>query len=386
MTLKQIQFKIKHWRYFIGYRLNIKGYRGSGLKLKKPDERNYTHADMFVGGWLVGYTPQKVRKVLPGISDAWNQGGNYCCQWYATSKAKEIYEKVALSVKSLVTWGYRKGLTGSNGLSSMDAGEKGLKNYGIMEEKDMPSSSNYNDLISGAIDKNKAAEHKSSAYIQLKSVDEIYKMIDEGRPVKIGLPWYSGWNAGSGRDLHWLIDNTYGVYGGGHCMYIPSYDTQFRVYNYDGFGYQNSYGKDWGTIISDDDGNSFNGAGFITKKQLERLGQRFGFFVNFDVETSLDLTASQILERFDGMNVRGNKNGAIYMIIGGGYRAAYISDKAFLSINGFPYTKPNSFTIVKQEELDMIPLIGDGILTGDLGQFKELVDGLKEPVNNNFQY
>lgn len=389
MTLKQLKFKLKHLNYFIGYYLNLEKYRGSGLDKKIDDPRDYTHADMFVGSWLFGYTPEKTRRCLPGISDAWNQGSTMCCQWFATAKAKEIYEKCRLSVKSLISWGRRNGLCGDQGLSAMESGEKGLKNWGIMEESEMPSEPNtYNNLSSGNIATEDAAvkanKHKSSAYVRLNSIEEIYKMIDEGRPVKIGIDWYSAFNRSGGHKDYWLIDDIVGYYGGGHCLYIPAYDQSFRGLRV--FPFQNSYGADWGITYGDDDGNFFNGAGVITEQMLLKLGKKYGFYVNFDVETDLDLTAEQIIEKFDGMNVRGNKNGAIYRIIGGAFKASYISDKAFLSINGFPYTKPGAFTIVNQEELDKIPVIGDGILTGDLGQFKTLVDGLKEPVNNNFKY
>jgi len=386
MNLTQLKFKLKHLDYFIGYWLNFKGYRGSGLKLEKPDPRNYKHADFFLTGWF-GYAPQSTRKILPNISDAWHQGETFCCQWFATAKAKEIYERVGLSVKSLISWGRSKGLTGNLGLSNMQSGEKGLKDYGICEESDVPSDRNYSNLSSANVSANatKASAHKSSSYIQIRT-SEVYKMIDEGRPVKIGIPWYSGFNAGSGRENYWLIDGIYGYYSGGHCMYICGYDTDFQGKK--GFYIQNSYGSSWGKTFTVD-GNSVNGALFITEQMLEKLGSQYGFFANFDMESARDYTPDEILEKLNDMNVKGDGgSGYIYRIIGGGYKGYYANAEAFLKINHFPYTKPGCITIVNQKSLDAIPSIGDGKLTGDMADenWVDAINHMKKPVNDNFKY
>ena len=344
------------------------GYKESGLLPLSPDKRDLEIGSIF--DFFGGYTPKDKVKEIKTISIK-DQKRLSNCTFQSATVQKEVDEGVILSARYLTAKAYQLGLCKWQGYADMRVSQVILQKYGCCEEKDCPSNSNlsfgeYVKVDFARLDR-LASEHKSKSFWKVNNINEYLKAIDEGHIVTLGIPWYSGFNQRGGFRSPWIIKALKGYYVGGHAITGKGYKNSERL-NIT----QNSYSGAWG------DGGDL----YIDYKFLDKYIRDYGAFANLDIEYIKELTTEDIIEKYQLQNVRGNIKGAIYLIYHG-KKYAYKNARAFIARNAKPYSYKDMFIIVKQEVIDKVP--NGGLLTEDMGQYKELVANLKDPINDNFK-
>lgn len=294
--------KIKH----LLYRLLKAG--PSGLKKRKPKVKDYRTSEL---GWGK-YIPQHAEHIIPTISIK-DQKSSLTCQWQATTIQKEIDEKVILAARSLVIKGKEMGLVGNLGLSDLEGGQKVLLKWGILTE-DSCSTGNINDWSEYVtLDVNKhseeAAKHKIKSYWFVDSLDDIYRLLDQGRILTTGTRWYTGFNQTGGFKWPWIIEKIIGWFVGGHAFAVIGYDREYQGKPV--LVIQNSYGNLWG----------HSGRFYITESHfINECLNRYGCITNLDADTVEDadvIAGKSIFERVKGHYVfimRPESKGEMYEI------------------------------------------------------------------------
>lgn len=267
--------------------------RGSGFRGYKRDPRNF---NIGIFGWFE-YEPKHTRHVIKTLSVK-DQGSLNTCVYNATAVQKEIDENEELSVRSIVIWAKRNGLLSGTGWSNGDAGQKVLKEFGIMKAKSLPeNSNNWNFYSEGSLDFTEAEKHKIGSYWEVNREAEVFKLLDSDRVVEVAITWYTGFNQGGGFNSPWIIDKKVGVPVGGHEFVIKGYDLDYngkRVYVC-----QNSYGKEWG-----DNGDFYIEIDYFHKNEIIIL-------TNLD-DINKDL--GRFINDYDGKNVKTKDNPGIWHI------------------------------------------------------------------------
>lgn len=335
--------KLKHLKFLPGILLDKK----NGLQPLPFDHRDFKTEDL---GWGFGYTPKFPEKINETLSVK-DQGSTSCCQWFATGTGKEPDEGVILSIRSLVIAGKELGLVGNYGSSNLRSGQKVLQQIGIMEEKDCPDMyferSTWNQLLNYKLDKELAIKHKIKSFHIASSLDDIYKVLDDGGRLTTGVAWYSGFNMSGGFQSPWIISKNIGWQVGGHAILIKGYKK-----NYQGkkvFVCQNSYNKSYG-----DNGNFYVEEAFAKTNMFDK----YGCFTNLDVEIDI----AKFLNNNNGKNVKQPNSPVIYRIEGGKKRA-YPDVNTFFAHNieliyeaTKTFVNEKTFLTVEKELLDQIPL------------------------------
>lgn len=155
-----------------------------GLLPEKKDPRDLGFR--FIFG--TDYKPKHIRKKLNLPFPAKLQHFN-TCGWTASAGAKEYDEQLELDERTLIMFGRKDSKISGDGFSTLSANEAVLKKYGIAEKGliDWPWSDweDYSDpkLIDDNI-LNNAAKHKTKSYLHIYHADEVYRAIDDGRPVR----------------------------------------------------------------------------------------------------------------------------------------------------------------------------------------------------------
>lgn len=281
-------------------KLKIK-YSGNSLGLLPlpPDDRD-------LGFWNIfgeeDYQPKHEEKILKTISVK-NQLFN-TCGWASSTAMKEIDEGMPLSVRSLVILGKWLGYITGDGFSNLRDNQKTIQKYGIPEEGIIPETASNFDQYADTklITQNfldNAAKHKSDSFWRVYNTNEIYKLIDEERPVQIGVDWYSGLNMGGGfkspwiwKIINWLV--------GGHAMFVKGYKQ-----NYTGkkvFVIQNSFGNSYGD----------NGDMYILPADLQKQIDKYGAYANKDVPLEL----AKWLVQHQGKVVKTDTSADVFLIQG----------------------------------------------------------------------
>ncbi len=256
--------KLRH----IPYRLFVA--KKSGLKIKrKRDSRNFNTK---VLGWA-GYTPKNKTCLIPTLSIK-SQLYN-TCSFNSATVQKEVDEGVVLSVRGILAWAVKNGMVKGDGFANLDAAQKALKNWGILEQGAVGDafgeSYDWNDYINVNLDtfKDLAAVHKIKTYWEVTSRNDRLKLLDEGKVLDTGIDWYTGFNQGGGFSSPWLIIRPLGWRVGGHAIAIIGYNL-----NYQGRGVyivQNSYGSSWGD----------NGKFYIDMDYFDK--NNYGVYANLDI-------------------------------------------------------------------------------------------------------
>jgi len=353
--------------------LRLIGKHPSGLKPLSEDERDFKLGSIF--DFFGSYTPLLPEKEIKTISVK-DQKNKSNCSFQAATVQKEIDEQVELSARYLTAKAYQQKLCGSGGWADMRAGQIVLNKWGCCKEKDCPSNSNlswgsYVNIDFAKLDK-LAEENKSQTFWKISNIDELLKAIDEGHAVTIGIDWYSGFNQGGGFRAPWIISKAIGYYVSGHAMCAIGYKSNLTTI-------QNSYSDNWGD----------KGKLYIVKTFLNNYIRKYGAYANLDIEYD-KITAQDLIEKYDwvkskGTNVRGDRKGAIYLIYDG-KKYAYINARAFVAYNGKPYTYKDMFVVVPQKAIDGVPKgNGGGVLTGSGGDYWQIAELLKDPVNDSFK-
>lgn len=353
--------------------IKLLGKNPSGLLPLKEDERDFKIGSIW--DFFGGYTPKQEVKEIKTISVK-DQKRLSNCSFQAATVQKEIDEDVILSARYLTAKAYQQGLCGRGGWADMRSGQIVLNNWGCCKEKDCPSNSNlsWNDYVNINFTKLDplAEEHKTKTYWKIQNVDELLKAVDEGHAVTVGIPWYSGFNQGGGFKSPWIIRQAVGYLVSGHALCSIGYKPELVTV-------QNSYSANWGD----------KGKLYITRAFLNIYIRKYGAYANLDVEYDKILTGEDLIEKYDwvknkGMNVKGDRSGAIYLIYDG-YKYAYKNARAFVAYNGKPYNYKDMFVVVPQKAIDGVPSRrGAEVLDGQGGDYWEVAQNLRQPVNDNF--
>jgi len=348
---------------YLGAKYNI----GSGLDPLSKDDRDLKFGSIF--DFFGSYTPKNDSKQIDTLSVKDQKRLNNCSFQSATA-GKEVDEGVVLSARYLTAKAWQLGLCRRTGYADLRASQKVLQKIGCCEEKDCPSNSNlsweqYVNVDFARLDR-LAAKHKTKSYWKIDNIHEYLKAIDEGHVVNLGIDWYNGFNQKGGFKAPWIIRKIMGYYVGGHAFLGAGYKNLVKL-----VPSQNSYSSAWGD----------KGKFYILYDFLDRQIKKYGAYANLDVEYK-KVTSEDITDKYTGKNVRGNINGAIYLIHAN-KKYAYKNAKVFVAYNGKPYTYKGMFTVVEQSEIDLVKY--GGLLTENTGKFRDLVKYLKEPVNDNFK-
>jgi hypothetical protein len=327
-----------------------------GLKPKTKDGRD-------LGFWIFSgpeYQPKHSRIKLKPLSVK-SQFYN-TCGWTASAGAKEIDEGVELDERTLIMFGRERGLISGDGFSNLRDNEKVLQKDGICEKAvsakaltDRPADwDSFSDpaKISWELREN-AKNHRSKTYWEITRAYEIYKAIDDGRPVKIGVKWYSIFNMGQGFSFPWLLEYLKGFFVGGHALYVYGYDLDYHGYK--AFIVRNSFGRSYGD----------NGDCYITEADLDRQIQKYGAYVNLDMDKDI----GRWLVEFQGAVVKSDKSPDVFLIQGN-FKRKY-TDELTLIAHG---KQAADIKTVPAEYLDQAQE-GDPIIFwqgGNVKQVKEL--------------
>jgi len=339
--------------------------RGNGLKKLPKDSRDFDTAQL---GWF-GYEPKHTSLLLDIVSIK-DQYPLQTCQWNATTAQKEVSEKIALSVRSLVIKGKEMGLCGKYGLSNMRSGQKVLKDWGILPEEVCPDMyksdwtqylnfnvNDYNDI---------AKKYKTKSFWKVTSMNDVYKLLDEGHALTFGMPWYSGFNQGGGFSFPWIIDKVVGWVVGGHALLLIGYDKQYHKLRVGTV--QNSYGHTWG-----DKGKLYIEESFFVKYALKK----YGCYVNLDIEKD----TGKFIKQYQDRVVKGDKSNGVFLIEDNKKRP-YISWDAFYSHNPLSANDlVKLITVVPQKDIDSVEE-GEA-LTVDNSEHNEALKNLKKPFQIN---
>jgi len=303
--------------------------------LPKNEEENKKNFKFGIFGF--GYKPKHKEFRLEALSTK-NQYKN-SCGWNATTGEKEPDENCLLDTRIIVCFGKREGKISGDGFSSLKGNEEILKNFGVGEEGLITRSykdwKQYSDtsLLTQKVIQN-AYSHRSDSYWEVERLAEVYKALDGGRRVKIGIDWYTGYNMNNGFKKPWIIEKEVGMRVGGHALYLLGYIKDYHGRKV--FIVKNSFGKHWGD----------NGNFYITEDMLIKNISKYGAFVNLDVKSDI----GKILMEMDGKNVKAKGESNIYHLQNG-FKKPYPNWISFLSWGG----KEKGFEEVDKRVLDEIP-------------------------------
>jgi len=357
MDKQQLEFKIKHFPAFITGK-----FKDSVLLKSRKDRRDYPVGSIWGKIFGDAYEPKHNKLVLKTMSVK-NQQMLNTCGWNASVAGKEIDEGVALSVKSLVRYARRMGLLSGNGYSYLRDNQKALKDFGCMQEKDLPDTghSNWETYSTGNIDFAKAEKHKTKSYWSCDDRNDILRTLDEGRAVEVGMYWFSGFNQSGGFRHPWLIDKDLGYKNGAHAVIIIGYDLNY--YGKQVYIIQNSYSAQWG-----DEGKFYVEMQYLDNQVFGWVG--FGAFVNLDIEGDI----AGFVSKYDGKNVKTNNHPGIFHIQRG-LKKGYPNWATFLAWDG----NVRGFITLNEEESKVL----DKVKNGDLMDITKSVywDLLEKNVN-----
>lgn len=371
--------KLKHLLYWLKARK-----QKSGLLPLSKDERDL-QIESVLGGWFGGYNPQHQRKVLKPVFIKNQKSRSNCSfqSWansvavaWARALGNEVGEEV--SARYLTAKAFQQGLCGVDGWADIRSGAKVAQKFGFCLESECPSDENLSWSSYVNIDFKKydalASKRKIGSYYRINNTDDYLRAIDAEHAVVLGRTWLSGMNQGGGLSYPWILPRK-GYTVGGHATCGDGYDLNYH--NIKVSVEPNSYGEKWGD----------NGYFYCPLSDLANDIAKFGAYAITDIVYSPKMTTEKIISEYEGKNVRGDKEGAIYLIYDG-KKAVYTSPEAFVSVNGYPYTAKGSYILVPQQAIDGVPYLFDtyekSTLDGSMGKYAEIVDRMKKPVNNNF--
>lgn len=323
-----------------------------GLKKLTPDGRDFGFSFEFLFGY--SYSPKNKSKFLNNKFMPKTQMYN-TCGWTATTGAKEIDELVELDERSIIAYGRKMGYISEDGFSNLRDNEKSLKDFGVCEKgiirinyKDF-NTFGHTGLLTDKVVEN-ASKHKSKSFSPIHTTSMVYKAIDDGRPVKIGVSWRTAMNMGGGFKAPWILNFRSGWAVGGHAMYVIGYDTSYQCKRC--FRIRNSFGNTYGD----------NGDCWITEEDLQKQIELFGAFTNLD--ESVDVM--KWLRDNQGAVVKSKSSPKVFLIQGDKKR--HYADLATLYAHG---KTPMQIKEVDSVYLDAVKE-GEEIKFWDGGSIKQI--------------
>jgi len=328
---------------------NIIFKTNTGLKPLTKDGRDLKFGAIF--GWR--YKPKNKHLLKPLTVK--NQMPFNTCSWMAAAGAKEIDEQCKLDERTLVMFGKKRGYIRGDGFANLRDNQKVLQKDGIAEDgmlrggwKKWKDYSDYTKMSQEVL--HNAQKHRIKSFLKLYTANEILKALDNGRPVEIGIDWYTGYNIRGGFKLPWIIHKVIGWLVGGHAMYIYDYNLDYKGQKV--FVVRNSYGESWG-----DKGNLY-----LTFEMLKKNIRKYGAFINYDMKVDL----AKWLIRHQGMVVKTSGSPNVYLIVGD--RKRKYQDMPTMIAHG---KDDADITIVNENYLDEVKE-GNDILFWDGGNVKQI--------------
>jgi len=296
----------------------LAGSPNLGLEPLPKDNR-----DLKVGFWFgtKKYEPKRISWKLPRTR-VFRQRFN-CCGWYGSTTGKEMDEGINLSPRSLVIAAKRVKYLSKDGYSNLRNNELAVKDFGIAEERLLKDGDGkWNEFssprhLTPEILIN-AKEHRSASFWRVDTLEELYKALDDGRPVKFGMDWYRGFNRSGGFKAPYLISGPSGRFAGGHAPILTGYERNY-------FGkkvveFKNSFGDWWGD----------KGYAYIEEEYLLKNMKKYGAFVNMDMPSDV----GKFIVDNDGKNIKAKGHPGIYRLQKG-KKKPYTSWLAYLAWNTF---------------------------------------------------
>jgi hypothetical protein len=342
------------------YRLFIAKPSGINKKIWE-DPRDF---DLGIFGWGATYKP-KHNHVLIKTKRVIDQGSFNICQWCASTTAKEVEENTILAERSLICKGVEMGLVSGNGFSDLDAGDKVLKEWGIVDAEHFDNDYCYGNWYEFAKKQVNTAEikalaglHKIASHWKLNKRGDILKLLDDGKVLKTAILWFTGFNQGGGFAIRkFIMDRFVGYSVGGHCFVCIGYILNFigidkfnKIVTGKGgrnvYVKQNSYGSQWGQTIIDDDGTIYNGLFFSDMDFFDKQG--WGFKATLD----MPLDVAHFITDYNNMNVKAEGDSSVWYI-SQGKKHKYLTPLSLKKSGKDPM-------IVNKEILDKTP-IGDNV-------------------------
>lgn len=359
MGKENLKHKIK---YFLPYILGR--FKESGLLRQPNDERDFKLGSIW-GDLFGSYSPQHIRHEIRTISIK-DQKRLNTCGWASSVAQKEVDEKVCLSVKGNVRYGARQGMISGDGYSYLRDNQKVLQDFGSIQEKDLPDTGhdNWETYSKGPLDMVKAEVHKTQSFWSVSNRSEMFKLLDEGKPVQVGMDWYSGFNQSGGFSAPWLITKNIGFKVGGHAVFVIGYDLDYHSFPV--YIIQNSYSERWGD----------NGKFYVAMNHLDN--QIFGWggygaYANLDIQPDL----GKFFNEYDGKNVKSPTESTIYFIQKG-KKKPYLHEFDYRIFN-VEDEKMTNFSVVDKEILDKVELGDHMDITKSV--YWPLLKHLSNPLN-----
>jgi hypothetical protein len=352
----------------------------SGLLPLEDDERDLQLGALF----SFGYTPKQERVKLNPV-DYKDQKTRSNCSFQSYAAAKGIQEQRPMSARYLTAKAYKEGLCGWDGWADLRSGAKVLQKWGCVDESELISDESISFSQYITVDFSKldplAVKGKIKSYWFSKNVDDVIRAIDEGFAVVIGRQWLTGMNQSGGFRYPWILERK-GSQVGGHATTVIGYDLNYNNRKVD--VELNSYSKNWG-----DNGLFYCPIDEAGKADLANDIALYGAVAFLDIDYLKAITTEDIINKFEGKNVRGDKKGSIYLIYGG-KKIAYKNAEAFVAYNGYAYTQKGAFIVVPQSAIDGVAFFNQteekSMITNesDSHKYSDLIKYLKKPINNNF--
>lgn len=303
--------------------------------------------------WAGAYTPKHTELRLKPLAVK----DQFCntCGWNSSTGMKEIDENEELDESGAVKFGREAGYISGDGFSTLRNNQKVINKFGVppmgLLPKNRTSWPDYsNPAYLTAKIREEAAKRKSKSYVSITSVEDAYRALDNGRPVQIGIDWYTGYNMSYGFKAPFIVHKPIGTHVGGHALYIYGY-----IQNYKGqkvFIVRNSFGKDYGD----------NGDFYITEEMLAGNINKYGAFINYD----LDVDILRWLQTHQGQVVKGDTKPEVYLIQGDTKR--HYPTASTLYAHG---KDDSDIVIVAQDIVDQVKA-GEAINFWDGGNTKQM--------------
>lgn len=310
----------------------------SGLNPPKKDDRDLQTAKLG-WSWFGAYIPKQTRKVNPTLSVK-NQLGFNTCVFNGTTTMHEPNEAMILEPQHILAKAAAENLISGTGFTDIRTGFKMLQKYGISRvgylrgEAETDFNKYAHPVFTAEIEKD-AATHKIQTYWLVSNRDDILKLLDEGKILGTGLPWWTGFNQGGGFAWPWLITKFIGWLIGGHFATIKGYDLAYqgrKVYIC-----QNTYGALWG-----DKGDYYVDMSFMEAND-------YGVYTILDVP----LDMAKFYTDYDGKNIKGKTGSTIYHLQKG-VKKAYLHEMDYFVWN-VNDPKMLNFSVVDDAMLAKVP-------------------------------
>lgn len=311
---------------------NMPFEHGLGVLEPDPPDSRDLHIGLF--GWNK-YEPKHEMRLLATHSIK-DQTGRNTCTFESVTVQKEIDEGHPLSVRSVVAFAYVQRYISGNGFSSLRNSQKAIQKFGALDASELQENTNMRwstyvnvDTTSDRIRK-LAGNNRSETYWSTSDINEIYKLLDEGRIIQCAMRWYSSYNIKGGLSAPYILTHKKGYKVGAHAVVIVGYNQ-----NYHGrkvLIFQNSYGKNWA-----DHGRFY--------MNVDDFAEELGIYGAY-LQKDIPLSIGEFLRDYTNKAVKSNDGPEIYLIRDG--KKQWFKNMQAMQKNGFYYWSEVDHNILNQ--------------------------------------